>query len=319
MIESLTPEQTAKMSEYTEKWLKIGINTDRLDYDETVEIIHKVQTHLLKTENTPVIIVNNPVEAWVACHYLKNGVEAKDVPAKLEEYFVKGIKMAIETYTTPYLNGSFDANVWSFYDFFRDEVGIDFKEASECYEIWHSTHKLGQIYPMPTAVVVSQKPTVIHLNEDNVTHCDGGPAIAYDGYGLNSIFILNGTRVPEWLAVTPSNELTLDQYNTLDNADHKMEFVRKFGVERMLSFGKKIDSYENYPDQEWWTKSEYELWDMAALYPGIEYAPHLKMLNQTVGVWHVESVSPECKNLRQAIAERLGDIDLSDHEIVGIA
>jgi hypothetical protein len=43
------------------------------------------------------------------------------------------------------------------------------------------------------------------------------------------------------------------------------------------------------------------------------------MLNQTVGVWHVESVSPECKNLREAIAERLGDIDLSDHEIVGIA
>jgi len=63
MIESLTPEQTAKMPEYTKKWLNIGINTDRLDYDETVEIIHKVQTHLLKTETTPVIIVNNPVEA----------------------------------------------------------------------------------------------------------------------------------------------------------------------------------------------------------------------------------------------------------------
>ena len=319
MIESLTPEQTAKMPEYTKKWLNIGINTDRLDYDETVDIIHKVQTHLLKTETTPVIIVNNPVEAWVACHFLKAGVEVKDVPAKVEEYFVKGLKMEIETYTTPYLNGSFDANVWSFYDFFKDEVGIDFKDASENYAIWHSTHKLGQIYPMPTAVVVSQKPTVIHLNENNVTHCDGGPAIAYDGYGLNKIFILNGTRVPEWLAVTPSSQLTLEQYNELENADHKMEFVRKFGVERMLSFGNKIDSYENYPNEDWWVKSEYELWDMAVLFPGIPYAPHLKMLNQTVGVWHVESVSPECKTLKQAIAERLGDIDLSDHEIVGIA
>jgi hypothetical protein len=118
--------------------------------------------------------------------------------------------------------------------------------------------------------------------------------------------------------MTPSHELTLEQYNKLENADHKMEFVRKFGVERMLSVGKKIDSHENY-NEAWWTKSEYELWDMAVLFPGIPYAPHLKMLNQTVGVWHVESVSPECKNLKQAIAERLGDIDLSNHEIVGIA
>ena len=60
-----------------------------------------------------------------------------------------------------------------------------------------------------------------------------------DGYGL---YCLNGIRVPEYLAMTPESSLDIDFFNKEKNADIKTEFVRKFGVDRMLSFGKKIDS-----------------------------------------------------------------------------
>jgi hypothetical protein len=55
---------------------------------------------------------------------------------------------------------------------------------------------------------------------------------------------------------------------------------------------------------------------MNHLFEGINYAPHLKMLNQTTGVWHVEAVSPSCMSVADAIKDRFGGRDLN---IIGIA
>ena len=140
-------------------------------------------------------------------------------------------------------------------------------------------------------------------------------AIEYpDGWGL---YFLNGIKVPEYLVKTPEEELDINFYLKETNADVKAEFVRKYGVERMLDHGKKVDSYENYKldSSHWWAKSQYELWDMAKLFPGLEYQPYLRMTNQTTGIFHVEAVSPECRTIADAIKERLGG---SDMEIVAI-
>jgi hypothetical protein len=305
-IERLTEEQKAKMPEYVTKWINIGINTDRLDYDETLDIVNNVQVHLLNRKATPVVIFDNPMEAWVACNYAHiHGVRPNDLHSKVDEFF-SGKKIELEPFVMPHLTGSFDASVFSFYDFFRNEVEIDFKEYTEKYDIWQSTSKLGLIYPLDEVAIVSQKPTLIKFNENRVAHCDGGPAISYAGKGDFHLYMLNGVRVPEWLAVTHSSKIDIKKYKEISNADVKMEFVRKVGIERMLHLGKKIDSYENYKNS-WWTQCQYELWDMNVLFAGaVPYAPHVKMLNQTTGVWHVEAVSPECKNLKEALHERFG-------------
>jgi hypothetical protein len=159
-------------------------------------------------------------------------------------------------------------------------------------------------------MVVTEKPLEIHFNEENQLHAEGAPAIKYAGHGEFEVYLLNGVRVPKWLAMADDADLELSQYVEIKNADVRTEFVRKFGVERMLeSYGKKLDTFENY-NEEWWNKSEYELWDMNAIFDGVSYAPHLKMKNATTGVWHVEAVSPECNTLRDAIKERLGGRDL---------
>jgi hypothetical protein len=49
---------------------------------------------------------------------------------------------------------------------------------------------------------------------------------------------------------------------------------------------------------------------MSKLFNGIEYAPHLKMTNQTTGTIHIEAVSPVCRNLKDAIIDRMGGRDL---------
>lgn len=335
-ISELTQEQKAKMPAYVDKWIKIGTDTKRLNYDRTLDIVNDVQKHILKVEPTPIIIFNNPIEAWVACNYATQGHKINELKQCVEDYFNgKKPSWKVSQFVSPYLNGSFSAPTFAFYDFFKYEMGVVFNakgtpvegvtsatlSVDELYEIWKSTTELGLIYPLNNVTgtvqnmcIVCEKPSVVKLNDKGVIHCDGDAAVRYEGYGDMIIYALNGITVPDWLALTPSSQIPVERIHEIKNADVKAEFVRKIGVERLLSMGKKIDSHESYKD-EWWTKSEYELWDMSSLFPNVDYAPHLKMLNQTTKIWHVEAVSPDCKKIGDAIKDRYG----RNVDIIGIA
>jgi hypothetical protein len=317
-IEGLTDKQKSAMPQYVDKWIKLGTSTDRFSFDDAVDIIHDLQKIVLKQETTPVLVFDDPVEAWVACNSAKTH-RANDIPKLVDDYFDGKLKLQIEQFYTPYLRGSFDASFYSFYDFFRDEVGIKYEVNAE-YEAMRASHILGYIFNIKDVgpqnmCIVCQKPVEINLNENNVIHGDGQPAIRYKGRGNVRVYALNGIVVPEWLAMTKSTDIPLKNYNLIENADQKMEFVKKVGIERMLDMGTQIDSYKKYKTKMW-HNSQYELWDMSKLFPTITYAPHLKMLNQTTGVWHVEAVSPKCRTLTEAIQERFGGRDL---EIEAIA
>jgi hypothetical protein len=316
-ITQLTPENEAAKADYIKKWIAVGHNTDRLDYNETVDIIHDIQTELLGRKKTPVIVVDNPVLAWIGCHYAVSGTPVKELLSKIEGFIKGEDKIEISSFVSPFIDGSFSASLFSFYDYMFNELKVPIEaEILRKYIIWEKSTKLGMVFPLDDVCFVSQKPLSIKVNESNEIHSDAnGPAIEYAGHYAPNVWALDGIVVPQELAETPSHKMTIDQYNDLKNADHRMAFVKKFGIERMLELGTKIDTYENY-EKEWWTKSQYEMWDMKVLFPGVNYAPHLKMLNQTTKVWHVEAVSPKCRTLEQAIKERMGNKDL---EIISIS
>jgi len=64
MIESLTPEQEAKIPLYIEKWVNIGISTEPFSQSEAESIVWNFQTEILKQAKTPVVVCDNPVDAW---------------------------------------------------------------------------------------------------------------------------------------------------------------------------------------------------------------------------------------------------------------
>jgi hypothetical protein len=316
-IEKLTKQQEAKMPEYVDKWISLGTDTKRVSLEEAIDIVHDVQRLILKQETTPVLIFDDPVECWVACNLAKEH-RANDIPGLVDEYFAGELELKLEPFCMPSLAGAFDASSFAFYDFFRDEVGIQY-EKNEEYNAWRATHKLGLIFNIKDVgphdmCIVCQKPVEVNLNDNRVVHGDGRPAVRYEGRGKVVVYALNGIAVPEWLAMTKSTDIPLSRYNELDNAETKMEFVRKVGIERMLEMGNKVDSHEKY-EEKMWTASQYELWDMSKLFETVPYAPHLKMLNQTTGVWHVEAVSPTCRTLKDAIKERFGGRDLDIQKI----
>ncbi len=150
---------------------------------------------------------------------------------------------------------------------------------------------------------------------------------------IEESFFIKNVRIPKWLYCDRPENLVIDKYILLLNADIKAEFIKKAGIEKLLSFGIVVDTYENYPDNEWWAKSEYKLVDMHKVIPPIkaftvsgkqiileswEYAPFLHMKNQTTGVIHLEGVNPKCLNLYDALKMRYKGLNLPKFEIKDI-
>lgn len=211
-----------------------------------------------------------------------------------------------------------DINWIGYYKLYTHFKLLPYNDNFHVIDKWFELAKTcGWCYTCDTHVFVCEKPNTLYLNEEGKLHSGGkayhdksvkvpkdlqGASLTYsDGFAL---YYLNGIKVPKELAVTPAGQLDKNFFIKEKNPDVKAQFIIKFGKERLLEFGKVIDSYKNY-DDPMWIMSEYTLYDMSPLYTSIPYAPHLWMKNQTVkGLYHLEGVHPDCKNLEEALKFR---------------
>ena len=129
-------------------------------------------------------------------------------------------------------------------------------------------------------------------------HKDGGLALAYrDGWGIHA---LNGVRMEPWMVETHAEDIDPKKVLSVENVEQRRELIRKIGVERFIQAAeaKVLDK-----------KGDYELLNVE-LSPTIRNARYLKMLNPSVGVWHVEGVHPSCETVSHAINWRAsGDVE----------
>lgn len=163
---------------------------------------------------------------------------------------------------------------------------------------------------------------------------DKGENEVYFRYGKEEFYYKNKVKLPNWLYKTKAEDLKIEDFLLLTNADAKAVFIEKFGINRLAEYGTVVDSYENYPDNELWAKSEYKIVDLHEIIPprqlvdqwGIKrgkakpykYAPFLYMKNQTTGAYHLEGIHPRCKTLYDAIKMRYNGLNVKDYEIKDI-
>ena len=292
-IEKLTPDQEKDLQAFYNEMLAIGRSIESIDHEKCESIISKFYER-----------INLKVPKFL---YFPS-------PKALLDYKVL-------CGDTSGVNGYFAGQQWiywkAFYTF-GEKIGVQYKkEDGELLAEWMQESKnLHWWFPFENYCLICERPIRLTVNDAGQFHNESVKAIEYsDGWGL---WYLNGISVPEVLVTTDAENLSTDFFTNEKNADVKAEFVRKYGVERMLNFGTKVDTYENYnaEDNPFWYESQYELWDMKNLFVGLDYQPYLKMENQTTGTWHVEAVSPACRTLKDAIKERFGGRDL---KIVNIA
>lgn len=124
-------------------------------------------------------------------------------------------------------------------------------------------------------------------------HKDSGPSVVFrDGWKM---WNLNGVRVPQEISETPADRLDPRLILSERNAEVRREIVRKIGADRVVSeLGvKKLETWGNY------SLITLDLGDG-------RHRPYLKMLNPSIGTWHIEGVRPDCRTIEAALTWRNG-------------
>lgn len=219
---------------------------------------------------------------------------------------------------------------WDCYYQFGREIGVQFDNDKLTLFNKFLTHVYFCI-PYDGICFISEPPIKSYWNDKKQLHREGEAAIEFKSSidePTFGVWSLNGVRVPKYLAETPAGSLDIEFFKKEQNADIKAEFIRKYGIERMVSMGKLIDTWgnhENTKNFEWYKKSEYKLIDMSSLFTRFDYLPYLYMKNQTIdGIYHLECCyNPEAKKQPKTILEalkvRLNGVDPESVEITAIA
>lgn len=119
--------------------------------------------------------------------------------------------------------GQHEAGILAFCDYFG-RIGVD---VSPMEGMMRAGKNAGWWWPMKDAVVVSERPTQLHRDDDGRLHNPNGPAVAYpDGF---SVYAWHGTRVPR--------ELIMGEWDARRIFDEKNSEIRRCAVEHMADRG----------------------------------------------------------------------------------
>lgn len=210
MIEQLTKEQEELLSVYADKWIKIGLSTEPLDFEAAKEAARKAYRLAGLKEPTQFFKAKGPVDA---IRLIKELDPSKDDNTIFNEMDY----------------GNHNANWIGFYEYFRNVLNIE-----ECKKLdghVDLAHASGWVSFYEDVVVFQDRPNVIKMDDQNRVHCENGPCIQYPD-GL-SIYCWHGTTIPaEW--IEDKESLTAKIALTWDNIEQRRCACEIIGWNKIL-------------------------------------------------------------------------------------
>lgn len=197
MIESLTKSQESAIPSYVEKWLSIGLSTERMDREAAIAAAKKAYR---------LVGLDEPVNF----HFTRSPIEAIELIQKLDPNATKSDILSNMIY------GAHDASWLGFYDFFGTECGI--RDCDKMEGLSDLARNCGWLSVFEDTVVFQEKPIAIRFDDQDRLHCETGPAIEYeDGF---AVYSWHGVSIPkEW--ITERDKLTANTALTWENIEQR--------------------------------------------------------------------------------------------------
>jgi len=323
MITTLTAAQERQLTEYRAHVLQRGRSTEPIDRPRIIEAITRMYELIGKP--APLFVFGDSIYACELQANMVNRLLSGQLSGQLWDQLSGQLSDQLRGQLSDQLSGQlsdqlsdqlwgqlrsqqlqfFSTWFWGQYDYYWVayykyplSLGVTYPpDLLEKLLLWEKLAESAHLWwAFDGIVFVSERPTKLCIDARGRLHNDDGAAIEYsDGYRQ---YWMHGTRVPEELAMTPTPELKPGDLKKYDNAEVRMQFIRKLGVDRLKEKGTVVDK-----------RGSYELIDMHPLFDGVRYAPYLFMVNPSTGAVHAEGVHPDCKTVQQAINWRGGDIE----------
>lgn len=196
LIDKLTPAQEAIIPVYLEEYRKIALSTELCDRTKAEAAITDAYRYL-GHKDPQFIWVDSPFEGARKAAQIAKGSE--DVSPK---------ECAEQAKEATY--GSFEAYWVSFYAFIAEQLPVE-KKDNLIDIVKEIVKNCGTYWTFENTVVISEKPSEIHLNAEGQLHNTDGMAIKFrDGKGA---YLINGVRYKSLMDYTINKHVNADQSN----------------------------------------------------------------------------------------------------------
>lgn len=294
MINKLTDAQIARFPEFIQKWTDIGLCTlpaDRLRAEHGIRLAYESAN--LKAP-LKITWTTSPLAQALTRASVRDSVRAS-VGASVRDSVWDSVGASVwasvrdSVWDSGY--GQHDANWIGFYDFFRRACLLE-SQTEALMGLTEITESAGWYLPHEHICWIAERHRRVCRNRRGQLHSHDGMAVEYpDGWGL---WAWNGVRVNEQIILKPDT-LQPEQIAKETNAQVRQVMVERIGIERVCQLfrAETVDQ-----------RGDYALL-LLDLGDGRK-RPYLKMLNPSIGVWHVEGVAPNIKTVQAALNFRNG-------------
>lgn len=207
MLNKLSQSQIDAMPKYVDKWIKIGLSTDRVDFEKAKELVSKAYTAVGLKAPKNFHWASGPNEAW-------------------ETYLMLGGKKDRSAFLNGNMYGSQEATWLSYYDYYKNETNIKLTDIDYMIDI---AMNCGWVYLAKDHAIIQDRPLMIKFDDRNRLHCETGPAIQYaDGFEVHS---WHGVTVPgKWI----KKDLTAAEALKVSNTEQRRAACEILGWANIL-------------------------------------------------------------------------------------
>lgn len=182
MINELTKEQEEYLPVFREEQRKIGLSTERINYELAIKSVHDLY-EVSGLDRPNVMVFSSPMMCLLARGVIAILPKFRD---QLGDQLYQSLWFA-------------NTDVWwtSLYNFsLKIGVNYDCMEKLEKYNDF--TAHCGALFPYKNIAFVSDRPSKLSFDDRGLLHSEDGMAIEYsDGWGLCS---WHGVKIPEeWI------------------------------------------------------------------------------------------------------------------------
>ena len=314
LIKELTKEQEAQIPVYLERYLNVGLSTERCNRSLAERSIKNLFKVLDKKSPEFFIWVDSPkaaleiasiVEGFNQSIFSKKELEATEstfadvskvdinsCKELLDNVYTKSTKAKLkeirQSMVSSYCWGNLNAYWVGFYSYINEIVKKPIAEVAVVDAVVKNT---GSYVSFSNLVIMSDRPTSIHFDENRVLHNTEGPAVEFpDGF---KVFSLDGLRVPEYVFNNVKDKINPEEILGIENVEIRAVAMKYFGIEYFLEQLNSILLEDT---------GNYKL-HQVNLFGSKEIL--LEMQNPSEDKKHYEFVDPKVRTISQALAWRI--------------
>jgi hypothetical protein len=212
-IKKRTPAQEARIAEFRDRWLSIGLSTQPTDCKKSEAAVDEAYRRAKLTPPKLRIWLASPMAGAIGAEIILRWAQV-------------GAQVGAQVCRAGH--GLHDANWLGFHEYIRDVLGLE-QEIAPMLGLMDLAQWCGWWWPFEGAVILTEKPTALHRDSRNRLHNENGPAIAYsDGWG---VWALHGVRVQQ---ADIEQTLSVTRIRDEQNAEIRRVLADKYGAAKYV-------------------------------------------------------------------------------------